>query len=92
MYGCDKEDALLIWPTSLWVFLLLGVEAIRTYKTNPYLVIATYNIPTWTTPLVMVLFVKALAPSTSFTGHMCGVGTGYLCKSRTPLFSHSFVG
>ncbi|RYP80229.1 hypothetical protein DL769_002587 [Monosporascus sp. CRB-8-3] len=63
---------------SIWVFLLLGIEAIRTYKTNPYLVIGTHNIPTWVSPLVMVVVVKALVPSSSFFGHLSGVATGYL--------------
>ncbi|KAI0969067.1 rhomboid family protein [Xylaria arbuscula] len=63
---------------SLWVFLLLGMEGVRTYKTNPYLVIGTYHVPTWTTPLFMTVVVQALVPGTSFLGHLCGVGTGYL--------------
>jgi len=67
-----------VMGASMWVFFLLGMEGIRTYKTNPHLVIATYNIPTWITPLVMVLVVQALVPGTSFIGHLCGVGTGYL--------------
>ncbi|KAI0106334.1 hypothetical protein F4776DRAFT_440649 [Hypoxylon sp. NC0597] len=67
-----------VMGASIWVFLLLGVEAIRTFKTNPYLVIGTHHVPTWTTPLVLVLVVEALIPSTSFIGHLCGVGTGYL--------------
>jgi membrane associated rhomboid family serine protease len=64
---------------SMWVFLLLGMESIRTYKTNPYLVIATYQIPTWTTPLLMVLCVAALVPGTSLLGHLCGLSVGYVC-------------
>ena len=64
----------------MWVFILLGVEAIRTYKTNPHLVIGTHNIPTWISPLVMVVVVKALMPNSSFFGHLSGVATGYLCK------------
>ncbi|KAI1412697.1 hypothetical protein F5Y13DRAFT_162510 [Hypoxylon sp. FL1857] len=67
-----------VMGASIWVFLLLGVEAIRTFKTNPYLVIGTHHVPTWTTPLVLVLVIEALIPSTSFVGHLCGVGTGYL--------------
>lgn len=63
---------------SMWVFLLLSVEAMRTYKTNPYFVVGTVHVPTWTTPLLMVLVTAALIPSTSFLGHLCGVGTGYL--------------
>ncbi|KAI0404067.1 Gaa1-like protein [Xylaria palmicola] len=67
-----------VMGASLWVFLLLGMEGVRTYKTNPYLVIATHHVPTWTTPLFVILVVEALIPGTSFLGHLCGVGTGYL--------------
>ncbi|RYC56473.1 hypothetical protein CHU98_g9734 [Xylaria longipes] len=67
-----------VMGASLWVFLLLGMEGVRTYKTNPYLVIGTHHVPTWTTPLLMVVVVEALIPGTSFLGHLCGVGTGYL--------------
>lgn len=67
-----------VMGASIWVFLLLAVEAIRTYKTNPYLVIGTHHIPTWTTPLVLVLVTAALMPSSSLLGHLCGVGVGYL--------------
>lgn len=42
------------------------------------MVISTYHIPTWTTPLIMVLVVTALVPGTSLLGHLCGVGFGYL--------------
>jgi len=65
---------------SMWVFLLLGIEAIRNYKTNPHLVIGTHHVPTWTSPLVLALVVSALVPSTSLLGHLCGLGVGYLCK------------
>jgi GPI-anchor transamidase subunit GAA1 len=64
----------------MWVFLLLGVEAIKTYKVNPHLVIATHNIPTWTTPLVLAVVVSVLVPNTSLVGHLCGLGVGYACK------------
>ncbi|GKT89938.1 rhomboid protein 2 [Colletotrichum tofieldiae] len=54
------------------------MEAIRTYKTNPQLTIATYSIPTWTMPLILILVVTALVPGTSLLGHLCGVLVGYL--------------
>lgn len=69
---------------SVWVFLLLGMEAIRTYRSNPHLVIATYHIPTWTTPLLMIFVVATLIPNTSFLGHLCGAAVGYICESSTP--------
>ncbi|KAH6606291.1 hypothetical protein Trco_005444 [Trichoderma cornu-damae] len=67
-----------VMGASMWVFLLLGMEAIRTYKSNPYLVIGTYHLPTWTTPLLMIIVVAALMPSTSLLGHLCGVSVGYI--------------
>ncbi|ORY60719.1 Gaa1-like protein [Pseudomassariella vexata] len=67
-----------VMGASMWVFLLLGMEAIRTYKSNPHLVIGTHHVPTWTTPLVLTLVVAALVPSTSFLGHLCGVAVGYI--------------
>lgn len=63
----------------MWVFLLLGMEAIRTYKVNPYLVVGTHNIPTWTTPIALLLCVAALVPSSSFLGHLAGLVVGYIC-------------
>ncbi|CAI6095444.1 hypothetical protein V2G26_015121 [Clonostachys chloroleuca] len=66
-----------IMGASIWVFLLLGMEAIKTYKTNPYLVIGTHHIPTWTTPLLMVFVIAVLMPSTSLLGHLCGIAIGY---------------
>lgn len=75
----------------MWVFLLLGMEAIRTYKSNPYLVIGTYHLPTWTTPLLMIVIVAALVPNTSLLGHLCGVAVGYvgmvMNHAHKPLFS-----
>jgi hypothetical protein len=70
----------------MWVFVLLGIEAIRTYRTNPYLVIATHQIPTWTTPLALILVIAALVHGTSLLGHLCGVGMGYFCEYSTPIF------
>ncbi|KAJ6788907.1 hypothetical protein PWT90_00118 [Aphanocladium album] len=67
-----------IMGASIWVFLLLGMEAIRTYRSNPHLVIATHHIPTWTTPLLLAFVVAALVPSSSLLGHLCGLGVGYI--------------
>ncbi|KAH8887060.1 rhomboid family protein [Thozetella sp. PMI_491] len=68
-----------VMGASIWVFLLLGIEAMRTYKANPHFVLAGYSIPTWVSPLAIVLFVAALVPSTSFLGHLCGLAVGYIC-------------
>jgi hypothetical protein len=65
----------------MWVFVLLGMEAIRTYKANPYLVVGTHHIPTWTTPIALLLCVAALVPSSSFLGHLAGLVVGYICGS-----------
>ncbi|KAL3426168.1 rhomboid protein 2 [Phlyctema vagabunda] len=62
---------------STWVFTLLAMEAIKTYKTNPNFTLGTTQIPTWITPLVLVLFTSVLIPHTSFLGHVCGLLVGY---------------
>ncbi|KAG9251686.1 rhomboid family protein [Emericellopsis atlantica] len=67
-----------VMGASMWVFLLLGMEAIRTFKSNPYLVIGTHHIPTWTTPLMLIFAVAVLMPGTSLLGHLCGVAMGYI--------------
>ncbi|RCI07611.1 hypothetical protein L249_1650 [Ophiocordyceps polyrhachis-furcata BCC 54312] len=63
---------------SIWVFLLLGVEAIRTYRSDPHLVIGAYQVPTWITPLLMIFVVAVLIPNTSLLGHLCGTFVGYI--------------
>jgi glycosylphosphatidylinositol transamidase len=65
---------------SIWVFTLLAMEAVKTYKTNPHFMLGDTKIPTWITPLVMVIFVSVLVPNTSFLGHLCGLIFGYGCK------------
>jgi glycosylphosphatidylinositol transamidase len=65
---------------SIWVFTLLAMEAMKTHKTNPNFAIGDYKIPTWITPLVLVLFISFIVPNTSFLGHLCGLLFGYGCK------------
>jgi GPI-anchor transamidase subunit GAA1 len=69
---------------SIWVFTLLAMEAMKTYKSNPYFMLGATKIPTWVTPLVMVLFVSFLVPNTSFLGHVCGLAFGYGCQFSFP--------
>lgn len=64
---------------SVWVFLLLGVEAMRTHRANPSFVIASVHVPTWTSPLLLAFVTSALIPHTSLLGHLCGLFVGYLC-------------
>ncbi|KAG4439555.1 hypothetical protein IFR05_004954 [Cadophora sp. M221] len=66
-----------ILGASIWVFTLIAMEAVKTYKSNPYFMLGTTQIPTWITPFVMVLFVSVLVPNTSFLGHVCGLAFGY---------------
>ncbi|KAL3461346.1 Gaa1-like protein [Aspergillus heterothallicus] len=63
---------------SVWAFLLLGSESIRTFKSNPYFSLGNYKIPTWTSPLFACVLVAILVPNTSFLGHLCSVLIGYL--------------
>ena len=62
------------------MFTLIAMEAVKTYKSNPYFMLGTTQIPTWITPFVMVLFVSVLVPNTSFLGHVCGLAFGYGCQ------------
>ena len=62
----------------MWVFLLLCNEAMKTYRVNPYFTIIDWKIPTWTTPLALILVINFLIPHTSFLGHLCGAAVGYL--------------
>ncbi|PGH10216.1 rhomboid protein 2 [Helicocarpus griseus UAMH5409] len=64
--------------SSVWIFLLLGIEAIKTFQMNPHFVLGSYRIPTWTTPLFLIVIVFALVPNTSLLGHLCGVSVGYV--------------
>src|SRR5271154_2634830 len=87
---------------SVWIFLLLGVEAIKTYRVNPHFEyvnchyilrgkcrteltllfrISSYKIPTWISPLVIIVMTSVFIPNTSFLGHLCGCVVGYLCES-----------
>lgn len=63
---------------SIWVFLLLANEAMKTYKANPHFSIGPYKIPTWSTPLFLILVISVLIPNTSLLGHLCGAAIGYL--------------
>ncbi|GAM36695.1 hypothetical protein TCE0_018r05986 [Talaromyces pinophilus] len=63
---------------SVWVFLLLASEAIKTFRTNPYFQVGTFKVPTWTTPLFVSFVVAVLLSNTSFLGHICGMIFGYL--------------
>jgi glycosylphosphatidylinositol transamidase len=66
--------------SSVWVFLLLGSESIRTFKSNPYFSLGPYKIPTWTSPLFACAFVSVLVSNVSFLGHLCAILVGYLCE------------
>ncbi|KAF2459303.1 hypothetical protein BDY21DRAFT_337902 [Lineolata rhizophorae] len=67
-----------IMGASIWVFLLLSCEAIKTYKANPHFALGPYKIPTWTSPLILILTISFLVPGSSLLGHLCGAAIGYL--------------
>ncbi|KAF2169587.1 hypothetical protein M409DRAFT_64673 [Zasmidium cellare ATCC 36951] len=64
--------------SSVWVFLLLSSESIKTYRENPYFQISDFKIPTWTTPILLILVINFLVPHTSLLGHLCGALVGFL--------------
>ncbi|OCK84881.1 hypothetical protein K432DRAFT_378124 [Lepidopterella palustris CBS 459.81] len=67
-----------VMGASIWVFLLLSSEAVKTYKANPNFTIGTYKIPTWSTPIFLILVLSFLIPNTSLIGHLCGAAVGYI--------------
>lgn len=64
--------------SSIFVLLLLSNESLKTSRTNPHLQIKDVKIPTWTTPLILILVISFLVPHTSLLGHLCGAAVGYL--------------
>ncbi|KAF5844911.1 hypothetical protein GGP41_008855 [Bipolaris sorokiniana] len=40
--------------------------------------VGPYKIPTWTTPLILIVITSILVPYVSLVGHLCGAGLGYL--------------
>jgi len=62
---------------SIWVFLLIGNEAIKQWKSNPNFELGGVKVPTWTFPLVACLVVSGLVPRVSFMAHLCGLAVGY---------------
>ncbi|OAK94937.1 hypothetical protein IQ06DRAFT_297847 [Phaeosphaeriaceae sp. SRC1lsM3a] len=71
----------IVMGASIWVFLLLSAEVMKTHKTNPSFNVGPYKIPTWTTPLILILLTSFLVPNVSLIGHLCGAGIGYLWAS-----------
>jgi hypothetical protein len=43
--------------------------------------VGPYKIPTWSTPLILVVVTSLLVPNVSLIGHLCGAGIGYLWAS-----------
>ncbi|ETI25033.1 hypothetical protein G647_04403 [Cladophialophora carrionii CBS 160.54] len=76
--GVILRDNTPVLGASIWVFLLLASEAIKTYKANPHLEIGGQKIPTWISPLAILLVTSILIPGASFLGHLSGCITGYL--------------
>ncbi|KIX00970.1 uncharacterized protein Z518_10036 [Rhinocladiella mackenziei CBS 650.93] len=76
--GVILKDNTPVLGASIWVFLLLSAEAVKTYKENPYIEISGQKIPTWIWPLAILVVTSVLIPNTSFLGHLSGSVTGYL--------------
>jgi membrane associated rhomboid family serine protease len=63
---------------SVWIFLLLAHEAIKTSRSNPSFNLGeSIHIPTWTSPLFLAVVIHFLMPFSSLLGHLCGVLVGY---------------
>ncbi|KAL5113616.1 putative rhomboid protease [Pleosporales sp. CAS-2024a] len=71
----------IVMGASIWFFLLLSAEVMKTHKTNPSFNVGPYKIPTWSTPLILVVVTSMIVPNVSLIGHLCGAGIGYLWAS-----------
>ena len=78
VFGWDT----VVVGASIWIFLLLAAESIKTWKMNPTLDIGDFRIPTWIWPLVLCVVTSILVSGTSFLGHFCGLITGYACMPK----------
>ncbi|KAI9788623.1 MAG: putative rhomboid protease [Peltula sp. TS41687] len=63
---------------SVWICLLLAVEAAKTYKSNPYFSLGPYRIPTWSTPFIVTFLGSFLIPGADLLVNLCGVTVGTL--------------
>ena len=50
---------------------------------NVFYSISTYRVPTWITPVVLLMFASALGIC-EFLGHLCCIGVGYICMNFPP--------
>lgn len=72
-----RRDA-AVAGASVWVFLLMASESIKTWRANPTFEIAGVKIPTWTYPCFICMLLSIVYPAASFIGHACGLVVGYL--------------
>jgi glycosylphosphatidylinositol transamidase len=71
---------------SVWVFVLLGSEAIATWRVNPWFEFpGGARVPTWVGPLAGAVAASVLLSGVSLLGHLCAAAVGYLC-----MFFHTF--
>jgi hypothetical protein len=64
--------------SSVWFFTLFAIEVVKSARSNPYFVVQTYKIPTWSTPLIAALVTSFILPGSSLLGHLSALATGYL--------------
>lgn len=66
---------------SVWIFLLLCCEAIKTYRANPSFKLGSYVVPTYLYPLPLLLITHFLLPLSLTTDsiilNLCACGIGY---------------
>ena len=66
---------------SVWIYLLLACEAIKTYRANPSFKLGPYAIPTYLYPLPLLVISHFLLPLSLTTDsiilNLCSCGIGY---------------
>jgi hypothetical protein len=71
------NNILFVGSHSIWTFLLLSYESLKTARHTPNFSLGPYKIPTWTVPLALITVVSLLVPNASLLGHLCGAAVGY---------------
>ncbi|CAN9306857.1 unnamed protein product [Alternaria alternata] len=67
--------------TGRGVYTLLEKFVLRSNTSVMGASVGPYKIPTWTTPLILIVLTSILVPHVSLVGHLCGAGLGYLWAS-----------
>lgn len=74
--GFFPDDAVL--GSSAWIFSFMGYWAIRESSKQPTTQLApNLIVPTWVLPIIYLVVIAVIIPSSSFIGHLLGLVAGW---------------